>query len=104
MLKSLRTAKAAAMALFLVGTAATLHARAEQGPIEQCVEMGDLAKTIAEARDNDMPLPEVLKILKKHDAPEAFSKIAVTIYSYPSLTPTDVAANFIAGCLKAKQI
>lgn len=65
---------------------------------ENCVEAGNLAKSIAEGRDRGYPLAEMLGHAKGDAGIES---LMVAIYEYPSVTPDESSTIVIVSCMKA---
>lgn len=64
---------------------------------ENCVNAGNLAKSIAEGRDSGYPLSEMLGHAKGDSGIET---LMVAIYEHPSVTPEESSTAVIVACMK----
>lgn len=72
-------------------------------PVEMCQELAEMGGVIVDARNRGDSLESVTKIINSSDmAPSlkaGMTRIAVTIYSNPSLKRADVLAYGFKGCI-----
>ena len=64
---------------------------------ENCVEAGNLAKSIAEGRDRGYPLSDMLGHAEGNTGIET---LMVAIYEHPSVTPEESSTIVIVACMK----
>lgn len=96
--------KAIALTAAAIALGISTLASADEAVTEYCTGAGQLAHTIAVARDRGVPLEEVLEITSKGAGALTDSRIAVAVYSNPDKSPDEARTEVQAACFRAYSI
>lgn len=89
---------AAAIVATVIAANGLAYVSSAHASTENCVEAGNLAKSIAEGRDRGYPLAEMLGHAEGNTGIES---LMVAIYEHPSVTPEESSTIVIVSCMKA---
>lgn len=96
--------KAIALTAAAIALGISTLATADEAVAEYCTNAGELAHSIAEARDRGVPLDDVLEITSKGEGAVTDSRIAFVVYANPGKSPDDSRAEVMAACFRAYSI
>ena len=96
--------KAIALTVAAIALSISTLASADEAVTEYCAAAGQLAHSIAKARDRGVPLEKVLEITSEGEDALTDSRIAVAVYANPGKSPDDSRAEVQAACFRAYSI
>lgn len=96
--------KAIALTAAAIALGISTLAAADEAVTEYCAAAGQLAHSIAKARDRGVPLEKVLEITSEGEDALTDSRIAVAVYANPGKSPDDSRAEVQAACFRAYSI
>lgn len=96
--------KAIALTAAAIALGISTLASADEAVTEYCAASGQLAHSIAKARDRGVPLEKVLEITSEGEDALTDSRIAVAVYANPGKSPDDSRAEVMAACFRAYSI